>query len=418
MPSFKNNLHQYAELTVRVGLNLRPGQRLIINNAATRGVPLPAAPLVREIVRAAYAAGARFVDVIWNDEDLLRARAQGAPKDSFDEYPDWQIRGLLDIVEKGDAMLTIRANNPDLLSDLDPETVNAIQKTHLKRFEPVGRMVSNSAINWCVVAAAAPAWAAKVFPDLTREKAEAKLWKEIFKVTRADQPDPVAAWKKHIKALAARADYLNAKQYTGLKYAGPGTDLKLGLPRNHRWVSARMTAGNGVDFTANIPTEEVFTLGHRTQADGTVRATRPLIYGGALIDDFSLTFEGGRVIRVAARKGQATLQRMIETDDGASRIGEISLVPNSSPISKLKHLFYDTLIDENASCHLALGRAYRFSLVGGETMDDATFTSRGGNLSLTHVDFMMGSGKLNVDGICEDGRSEPVLRKGEWAFDA
>ncbi len=413
---FDRSLKKYAEIIIKVGLNLRAGQRLIINNASTRGVPLNAVPLVRELTRVAYEAGARYVDVIWNDEALLRTRVQYAPSDSFNEYSDWHIQALSDITENGDAMLTIRSNNPDLLNGLDSERVGAWQKTHLERFNPVSKAITSNKMNWCVVSAASPDWAARVFPGLTPKKAESKLWEAIFKITRVDKPDPIAAWDKHIKNLLKRSAYLNAKKYTALKYTAPGTDLTVGLPRGHKWLAAREHARNGIEFVANLPTEEVFTLPHREQTAGTLRATMPLSYGGTLIEDFSFTFENGRVVGVSAKKGEAVLRKMIEADEGASRLGEVALVPVSSPIARRGHLFYDALIDENASCHVAVGRAYHISMEGTQEITDEEFMQRGGNVSLTHVDFMIGSDKIDIDGVKEDGRAEPVMRKGEWAF--
>jgi len=415
---FERSLRKYAETIIKVGLNLRAGQRLIITNASTRGVPVHVAPLVRELTRVAYEAGARYVDVIWNDEALLRTRVQFAPADSFNEYSDWHVLGIMDLIDKGDAVLTIRSNNPDLLSGLDSERVGAWQKTHLERMNPVSQAITSNKMNWCVVSAASQDWAAKVFPDLTPKKAEAKLWDAIFKITRVDRPDPVAAWEAHIKKLLKRAAYLNAKKYTALKYTAPGTDLTVGLPRGHKWLAAREHARNGIEFVANLPTEEVFTLPHRAQTAGTLRATLPLSYGGTLIDDFSLTFEQGRVVKVAAKKGEAPLKKMVEADEGASRLGEVALVPVSSPIARRGHLFYDTLIDENASCHVAVGRAYRINMEGAQDITDEEFMRRGGNVSLTHVDFMIGSDEMNIDGVKEDGSSEPVMRKGEWAINA
>jgi aminopeptidase len=414
---FEQSLRKYAETIVRVGLNLRPGQRLIINNASTRGVPVHVAPLVREVTRVAYLAGARYVDVIWNDEALLRIRAQHAPADSFKEYSDWQIQGLMDNIKKGDAMLTIRSNNPDLLSDLDPERVGAMQQTHIENFNPVTQAVTSNEINWCVVSAASADWAAKIFPDLTRKQAEAKLWKAIFEITRVDQADPVAAWEAHIQNLLKRTSYLNAKKYRRLKYTGPGTDLSVGLPPGHLWLAAREKARNGIEFIANLPTEEVFTLPHYAETEGTVRASMPLSYGGSLIEDFSLTLEKGRVVNASAKKGEATLRKVVETDEGAGRFGEVALVPVSSPIARRGHLFYDALIDENASCHFAVGRAYRVCMENTQGISDEEFERRGGNLSMTHVDFMVGSDKLDIDGTREDGSVEPVMRRGEWAFE-
>ncbi len=410
-------LEKYAEAIVKVGLNLRTGQRLIITLAATRGVPHQFAPLAREVAKAAYAVGAKYVDVIWGDEEMLRLRAQYAPRDSFGEYSDWQIDAVTKMIANGDALLSIAGANPDLLGGLDAEVVGMMQKTHLQKFSKVGEKITTNAINWCVVAAAGEAWARKVFPKLTPEKAQAKLWKEIFETTRIDQPDPIAAWKEHILKLKARANYLQAKQYSALHYSARGTDFTLGLPDGHKWISAQTTAQNGVAFTANMPTEEVFTLPDRNRADGVVAATFPLSYGGTLIEDFQVTFENGRVVKVNAKKGESALQKLVDTDEGSHRLGEVALVPASSPIAQRGHLFYNTLFDENASCHIAIGRAYRFTLVGGEELNDEEFMAQGGNVSLNHVDFMIGSPKMDIDGVKKDGAREPVMREGEWAID-
>lgn len=412
----QERLAKYAEAIVKVGLNIRSGQRLIVNLAATRGVPHQFAPLVREVAKAAYAAGARFVDVIWGDEEMLRLRAQYAPRDSFDEYSTWQIDGVMNMVNNGDALLSITGANPDLLSGLDPEVLGMMQRTHLQQFSRVSEKVSANAINWCVVAAAGDAWAAKVFPSLAPDQAQEKLWEAIFATTRIDQPDPIAAWQQHIVNLRERAKYLQAKKYSALHYKGPGTDFTLGLPHGHIWVSAQSMAQNGIPFTANMPTEEVFTLPDRNRADGVITATYPLSYGGSLIEDFQVVFENGRITKVSAKKGEAVLQKLVDTDEGSHRLGEVALVPASSPIAQRGHLFYNTLFDENASCHIAIGRAYRFTLTGGEELSEEEFVSAGGNVSLNHVDFMIGSPQMDIDGIHQDGSREPVLRQGEWAF--
>ena len=411
-------LQKYAEAIVKVGLNIRAGQRLIINLGATRGVPHQFAPLVREVAKAAYGVGARYVDVLWGDEEMLRLRAQYAPRDSFDEYSTWQIDALMRMIENGDALLSIAGSNPDLLGGLDPEVVGMMQKTHLQHFSKVGEKVSTNAINWCVVAAAGEDWAKKIFPELSAEKATEQLWQEIFETTRIDQPDPIAAWQGHIVTLRKRAKYMQAKQYTGLHYSATGTDFTLGLPNGHLWISAQSMAQNGVAFTANMPTEEVFTMPDRNRADGIVSSTFPLSYAGTLIEDFQVTFENGRITKVTAKKGEAALQKLVDTDEGSHRLGEVALVPASSPIGQRGHLFYNTLYDENASCHIAIGRAYRFTLTGGEELNDEEFISAGGNISLQHVDFMIGSSKMDIDGINKDGSREPVMRQGEWAFKA
>ena len=409
-------LKKYAEAIVKVGLNLRAEQRLIITNSAARGVPPAGRELVHEVTKAAYAAGARYVEAIWGDEEMLRIRLQNAPADSFEEYPKHIVNAVLGMIKNGDALLSIYANDPDALKGLDPERVSAMQKVHLQNNQEVSANISRNAVNWCVVAAACPTWAAKIFPDLTQEEAEAKLWKAIFETTRVMGPDPVAAWQEHIQNLIKRAKYMQAKKYSSLHYKGPGTDFTLGLPQGHRWIAARMPAENGVDFTANMPTEEIFTLPDRTRAEGTVAATFPLSYGGSLIEDFSLTFKEGRIIKVSAKKNEAILQKLVNTDEGSTRLGEVALVPASSPIATRGHLFYNTLFDENASCHIAIGRAYRFTLTGGEELTDEEFIAAGGNISLTHVDFMIGSPQIDIDGVREDGLREPVMRLGEWAF--
>ena len=410
-------LRKYAEAIVKVGLNLRKGQRLIITNATARGVPPAGRALVHEVTKAAYAAGAKYVEVIWGDEEIHRIRLQNAPADSFDEYPKFHVNAVLDMIKNGDALLSIYANDPDAFSGLDAERVGAMQKSHLQNYAPVGVEISRNAINWCVVASAAPAWAAKIFPDLKIEEAEEKLWQAIFETTRATKPDPVAAWMDHIQNLVKRGKYMQSKKYSALHYKAPGTDLTIGLPQGHRWIAARMPAENGVDFTANMPTEEIFTLPDRHRADGTVSATFPLSYGGSLIEDFSVTFENGKIVKVNAKKNEAILQKLIDTDEGSTRLGEAALVPASSPIATRGHLFYNTLFDENASCHIAIGRAYRFTLTGGEELNDEEFIAAGGNVSLNHVDFMIGSPQMDIDGIKEDGTHEPVMRSGEWAFD-
>lgn len=420
MPSKKDHqvlLRKYAEAVVRVGLNLRAGQRLIITNATSRGVPPAARPFVHEVARAAYAAGARFVDVIWGDEEMLRIRLQHASADSLGEYPKWMIHGIMDKIKNGDALLSIYANDPDVYNGLDSDRITTMQKAHLENYQEVITNVARNAINWCIAAAAAPAWAIKIFPDLRPEEAEEKLWQAIFETTRVTQPDPVASWQDHIKNLRKRALYLQGKEYAALHYRSQDTDFTLGLPRGHKWISARSMAENGIDFTANMPTEEVFTLPDRHRADGVVRATFPLSYGGSLIEDFSVTFENGRIVSVNAKKNQAILQKLVDTDEGSTRLGEVALVPVSSPIAQRGHLFYNTLFDENASCHIAIGRAYRFTLIGGEELTDEEFKAAGGNTSLNHVDFMIGSPQMDIDGIKEDGMREPVMRQGEWAFD-
>jgi len=408
---FEQNLQKYAELAVRVGVNLRAGQRLLV-----RGATHDVAPLVHAIAVSAYREGARLVDVMWGDEEMERIRFRHAPRDSFNEFPRWRVSGPLDYAERGDAILSISAVNPDLLAGQPPELVSTYQGTIWKEMAPFMRHITNDSINWCVIAAARPAWAKKMFPKLEEDKAVARLWKIIFQMCRVDQDDPIAAWQKHIRNLQVRAKYLTAKQYAALHYKAPGTDLTLGLPQEHIWFSARSLAQNGIEFTANIPTEEAFTLPNRDRAEGIVTSTKTLNMNGALIEGIVLRFEKGRVVEVRAKKNEALLQKIVAADEGAAHLGEAALVPHSSPISRSRLMFHNTLFDENASCHLALGRAYKTTLVGGVEMTDEEFARRGGNSSLIHVDFMVGSDKMDIDGLTADGRAEPLLRKGEWAF--
>jgi aminopeptidase len=410
-------LRKYAEAIVKIGLNLREGQRLIITNATARGVPPAGRALVHEVTQAAYAAGARYVETLWGDEEMLRLRLQHAPADSFNEYPTWTTSAIMDFIKRGDALLSIYANDPDVYSGLDPERVGAMQRAHLNNYQEINLHVSRNAINWCVVASAAPAWARKIFPDLPEGEAQAKLWQAIFETTRATAPDPVTAWQEHIQNLRKRAEFMQAKKFSALHYKSENTDFTLGLPRGHKWISAQSLAKNGILFTANMPTEEIFTLPDRQRADGTVTATFPLSYGGSLIQDFSVTFEKGRVVKVQAKKNEALLQKLVDTDEGSTRLGEVALVPASSPIARRGHLFYNTLYDENASCHIAIGRAYRFTLASGEELTEEEFAAAGGNTSITHVDFMIGSPQMDIDGITENGSQEPVMRAGEWAFE-
>ena len=416
MPAdFDRMLRTYAELTVKIGLNLQPHQRLlIIGPVANGGCSLEAAPLVRQITVAAYDAGARLVETLWGDEALLGARLQHAPRDSFDEFSAWLPMALVQHVEAGHAVLSIYANDPDQLKDYPPDPVAAVQQATARSVRPFREHISRNQTNWGVVAAAAASWAARVFPDLPPAQQMIALWGAIERLCRLDRPDPIAAWETHLAELAARTDHLNARRYTALRYTGPGTRLTIGLPTGHVWVGGRSASASGIRFAPNLPTEEVFTMPHKDRVDGTVRSTKPLSYGGTLIEGFSLTFAEGRVVDLKAEKGETVLRRLVKMDGGAARLGELALVPHNSPVAQTGVLFYNTLFDENAASHVALGAAYKFTLRGGEAMSDEEFDRAGGNRSVTHVDFMIGSPELDVDGVLADGAVEPVMRRGEW----
>ena len=405
-------LQKYAELTVHVGLNLQPGQRLLVR------APVETAPFVRLVAANAYKAGARYVDVQWSDELVTKARFEYAPRDSFEEYPVYLAEGRQEYARSGDASLAVYAEDPDLLKDADQELVAIAVKTNSTHNKPFLNLLTRNQFNWSLVSIPIPSWAAKVFPDLPAEERLARLWKVIFKVCRVDLEDPVEAWRQHLSELSARCETLNRQRFTTLHYTGPGTDLTIGLPHGHMWKSGSTTSAGGIAYVANMPTEEVFTLPHRERVDGTVSSTLPLSYTGTLIEDFQLTFEQGRVVNFQAARGETALAKLLETDEGARRLGEVALVPHSSPVAQSGVLFYNTLFDENASSHLALGKAYQDCMEGGESMPDEDFAAAGGNDSLSHVDFMVGSDQLDIDGILADGTRQPVMRGGEWAFEA
>jgi len=414
---FEKNLEKFAEIIVKIGLNVQPGQRLLIGGPIiyNYGAPIELAPLVRLITKKAYQIGAKLVEVMWDDNHLRLLRFQHAPRDSFEEYPTWRTDCQYKFGKEGDSVLLFVAYNPDLLEGHDPDLMSTARHMYLKHRKTFSDLISKSAVNWTAITAPVDGWTEKVFPDVPQEDQKAKFWDAIFDICRVKNKDPIAAWEDHIKQLEVRGKYLNQKRYTSLKLVGPGTDLTIGLPKGHIWGSARFRTQSGIDFVGNIPTEEVFTTTHKEKTEGVVTATKPLPTD-VIIEDFSLTFSKGKVVEATAKKGEDYLHKILETDEGARRLGEVALVPHSSPISQSGLLFYNVLIDENASSHIAIGRGFKFALKNGENMSDDEFSAVGGNISKTHIDFMIGSDKMDVDGISEDGKTEPIMRKGEWAF--
>ncbi|WP_273831672.1 aminopeptidase [Guptibacillus sedimenti] len=410
MDTFHENLQKYADLAVKVGVNIQKGQTLVVN------APLTSAEFVRNIAESAYEAGAKNVHVEWNDEILTRIKYDKAPDEAFKEFPTWKAKGFEELAENGAAFLSITSSNPDLLKGVDPERISNASKTAGKAMEGYRNYIMSDHNSWSVVAVPSKAWAEKVFPDTPEDEQEAKLWEAIFQATRVSTGNPVQAWKEHSANLEQKVDYLNAKHYSKLHYRAPGTDLTIDLPQAHQWVGGISENVEGDHFVANMPTEEVFTIPHKNGVNGVVSSTKPLSYGGTVIENFTLTFEEGRIIKAEAKQGNETLQHLIETDEGAHYLGEVALVPNDSPISNAGIIFFNTLFDENASNHLAIGNAYSFCLEGGKTMSKEELEAAGANESVTHVDFMIGSAEMDIDGIKEDGTSEPVFRKGNWAI--
>jgi aminopeptidase len=407
-PEFDRYLGRLAEVAVRVGLGIAPGQELVMT------ATLDAVPLARLITAHAYKAGASLVTPLFTDEELALLRFRYAPDASFDAAPSWLYDGMAQAFRKGSARLAITGNDPSLLSQQDPEKVSRMNRATSKAYRPALELIARHEINWTIVASATPAWAAAVFPSLSQDEGLARLWEAIFAASRADQPDPVAAWKKHDGDLHARAERLNEKRYSALHFRGPGTDLRVGLADDHLWLGGGTTARNGRYCIPNMPTEEVFTTPHKDRVEGRVTSTKPLSYSGTMIEDISVRFEAGRIVEAHAARGEQVLQRMIETDEGARRLGEVSLVPHSSPIASSGLLFMNTLFDENAACHIALGQAYSTCLKNGDSLTPEQLASRGANESLIHVDWMIGSNHIDVDGISAEGNSTPVMRGGEW----
>ncbi|MEC1179695.1 aminopeptidase [Metasolibacillus meyeri] len=407
---FEKNLLKYAELAVKIGVNIQKDQFLFIQ-ASTE-----VAPFVRLITKVAYENGARQVFVDFTDDEIARLRYELAPEDSFEFFPEWKKHEREWLAEQGSAFMSIVSQSPDLLKGIDTKRIAATQKAAGTALNKYRQYVQSDKISWTVVAAASQDWAAKVFPELSVDEQVNALWDAIFKATRADLANPVEAWKNHDDALHAKVDYLNDKKYAKLHYTAPGTDLTIELPKGHLWCGAGSINERGHEFMANMPTEEVFTVPHQKGVNGYVSSTKPLSYGGNIIDNFKLTFEEGRIVNVEAEQGEEILKQLVETDEGAHYLGEVALVPHESPISASGLLFFNTLFDENASNHFAIGSAYAFCLEGGKTMSSEDLLANGLNQSITHVDFMVGSGEMNIDGITAEGQKEPVFRNGNWAF--
>ncbi|MEF2278870.1 aminopeptidase [Deinococcus sp. YIM 134068] len=408
--SFEEKLRNYARLAVRVGLGVREGQRVLVQ------APVDTAPLARLIVREAYAAGASFADVRWDDDDVQLARFSLAPDGSFETLSRWRVDAEIETAEAGGAVIAIRATNPNLYAGVDPSRVTTHQRALATYRKPYTSRVMTNRLNWNLISAPVSEWATLMFPGVPVEEAVTRQWDAIFAATRADQPDPVAAWESHLADLKRRRETLTARQYASLHFRGGETDLTVGLADDHIWGGGAADTPEGITFTANIPTEEVWTAPHRERVDGVVVSTKPLSYNGVLIDGIRIRFEGGRVVEATARQGGETLRQMIDTDEGSHRLGEVALVPHSSPISRSGLFFFNTLYDENAASHIAIGNAYRFNVRGGVEMTTEEFNARGGNDSLTHVDWMIGSGEMDVDGVTKAGEREAVMRGGEFVL--
>ncbi len=402
-------LEKLAEVAVKVGLGLEKGQDLVIT------APVAALPLVRFITKHAYMAGAGIVSAFYSDEETTLARYQHAPDASFDKASGWLYEGMAKAYENGAARLAIAGDNPMLLSGQDPAKVARANKANSMAYKPALEKIANFDINWNIVSYPNPSWARQVFPDLPEDVAVSKLAEAIFAASRVNVADPIVAWAEHNSNLKKRSTWLNGERFAALHFTGPGTDLTVGLADGHEWHGGASKAKNGIICNPNIPTEEVFTTPHALKVEGHVSSTKPLSHQGTLIDDIRVRFEGGRIVEAKASKGEEVLNKVLDTDEGARRLGEVALVPHSSPISASGILFYNTLFDENASCHIALGQCYSKCFIDGASLSAEQIKAQGGNSSLIHIDWMIGSDKVDIDGIKPDGSKVPVMRMGEWA---
>ena len=404
-------LEKYADLLVRTGINVQKDQLLVVTT------PIECAEFARIVTEKAYDAGAKEVIVRWVDEQSDRIRYNRASEAVFEEVPEWIVPYLEGYAKKGAAFLRIAASDPELMKDVDPKRIAKQNKTLSTALNTYRSMLMSNKNVWCVASIPTIPWAKKVFPGVSEEEAVAKLWDAIFKAVRVDQEDPVAAWTDHQNNLKKSLNFLNGHKFAQLRYKNSiGTDVVVDLPEKHLWFGGGDDHENGYTFIANMPTEEVFTLPHANGVNGKIVSSMPLNHNGNLVDKFELTFKDGLVVDFSAETGYETLKELLNTDEGAKRLGEVALVPYDSPISNQNILFYNTLFDENASCHFALGKAYPICVEGGDEMDLEALKAEGANDSLTHVDFMVGTSDLEIIGTTKDGKEVTVFKNGNFVY--
>jgi aminopeptidase len=403
-------LKKYAELVVKTGINLQEKQQLLINS------PIECASFARMIAEKAYEAGAINVIVDYNDENLALVKYNKAPMETFEKEPTYLALAREELLKEKTAFISISARDPELLSGVDSNKISTLAKTTSKTLKKFSSALMSNEVQWCVASIPTKAWAKKIFPDVSELEAIEKLWNSIFSIVRIDKEDPVAAWNEHLTNLKTRSEYLNKKNFKYLYYKSEGTDLVVELPEAHIWISGEEDSKDGVKFVANMPTEEVFTLPKRDGVNGYVTSKKPLNYGGNLIDNFKLTIKDGKIVDFTAESGAEILKGLLDTDEGARYLGEVALVGHNSPISNSGLIFYNTLFDENASCHFAFGEAYPSCLKGSENMSKEELLEKGVNDSLTHVDFMIGSAELEIIGETATGEKVQVFKNGDWVI--
>jgi len=403
-------LLNYVDIILKQGISIEKGRKVCIK------APIESVELVRLLSEKAYEYGAADVHYDWRDDRLTFLRYKNCEKEIFEKSPKWLEDRLNSYGDEEWSLISIIGDDPELLKTISSEKIAANAKTMATISKDLRDKISKGSFEWTIAAYPTTVWAEKVYPNLKGEEAKSKLWEAIFKISRADRDNPLKSWERHLKVLNEKMNFLNEGEFKEFHYRGPGTDLKVGMPKAYKFIGGDLETYKGTRHLPNIPTEEVFSAPHKYRVEGKLSSTLPLNYGGNLIEDFTLYFEEGKVVNFEAKKGYETLENLLNTDEGAKRLGEIALVPEDSPIANSKTLFYTTLYDENASCHFAIGTAYKLCVEGAENMSEEELDKAGVNESLTHVDFMVGSKDLDIDGIKEDGTIVPIFRKGNWSF--
>ena len=409
---YEEEICQYARLIVRTGVNLQPGQELVVR------APVEAYEFVRLITKEGYGAGAKEVIVHWSDSIINRERLLYAAEDAVASVPEWKAASMNDYAARGAAFISLTGEDPEAYRGVDSARLLVSSKASNQAWNYFYEQMTASIVPWTVAAVPCGKWAARVFPEMTQEEAEEKLWKKILQTVRISGGNPETAWAEHEKQLRAHCDWMNDKQFVRLHYRNRlGTDFTVGLVKNHIWEGGSEACGSGVRFQSNLPTEEIFTMPDRNAAEGTLVASMPLSYQGSMVENFSLTFREGRVVDYTAQTGAEVLKRILDSDEASGHLGEVALVPYSSPVRRQNILFYNTLFDENAACHFALGECYPTTVAGGASMSREELIAAGGNAgAINHVDFMIGTEDLTITGITESGEEIPVFEKGEFAF--
>ena len=404
----EQKLDKLGELAIKTGVALQSGQDLLLT------APIEALPLVRRIAVHAYKEGANIVTPLFSDPEITLSRFNHASDESFDKAPSWLFNGMGEAFDNNTARLAVVGEDPLLLSNQDPDKVSRANKATSVAYKPARERITRFDINWNIISWPGQAWANQMFPDLNSEEAQKKLANAIFKASRVDTENPIEEWKKHNANLRKWSDWLNNMDFVYLQFNGPGTNLKVGLAEGHEWMGGASMAQNGIVCNPNIPSEEVFTTPHCLKVDGEVSATKPLSHQGSLIENIKVKFEGGKITQANATKGEKVLLKVLDSDEGARRLGEVALVPDNSPISQTGLLFYNTLFDENAACHIALGQCYT-KCFKNQNLTKEEISSQGGNSSMIHIDWMIGSNQIDIDGINQNGDITPIFRKGKWA---